>query len=130
MTTVRTIVMALVVATLLSQPALGADEDVRGSGGTEAGLPAYACDGGDVTPDGRGGFRCAPHRRLGPNDRAGVHDNHAAQRTDQDDDSAISRSWHDRRGFFRLDPYDTGYGDPLCNPNLRDSSPSDCPWRQ
>ena len=116
-------VMALVVATLLSQRALGADEDVRGPGGGEAGLPAYACDGGDVTSDGRGGFRCAPRRGFSPDDRD-------AQRHDQDDGNAIGRSWHDRRGFFRLDPYDTGYDDPLCNPDFRDYSPSDCPWQQ
>jgi len=98
---IRTIVLALAAVTLLSQRALGADERAQSDELLRNGQT------GDAVL-GNGGDAAAADRDRGP----------------------IDRSLHDSRGFFRLDPYDTGYDDPLCNPDVRDYSPSDCPWRQ
>ena len=98
---IQTIVMVLAALTLVSQRALGADERAQS---------------GELV-------------RNGQSDYAEFGNGGDAESADRDP-GAMDRSLHDSRGLLRLDPYDTGYDDPLCNPDFRDYSPSDCPWRQ
>jgi hypothetical protein len=99
---IRSIVMVLAAMTLLSQQAVGADENALTDG---------------LIPDGERGY-------------TGFSNDRDAEPGDHREDRAIDRSLHDPTERFRFDPYDTGYDDPLCNPDFRDYSPSDCPWRQ
>src|SRR6266576_1254908 len=97
---IRTIVMVLAAGTLVSQRALGADARAQSGELVRNGQSSYA--------------------ELG---------NGGDAESDDRDRGAMDRSLHDSRRLLRLDPYDRGYDDPLCDPDFRDYSSSDCPWR-